>query len=281
MLNHFKQLDRLLRGEATSPVALRFGGIIISADKIAVAVLGLTLVYGFCMGIFSLVNGNDAVLQRMIATVVKVPLLFFLTLLATFPSLYIFNALVGSRLEIADVLRLLLSSLGVMVAVLASFGPIVAFFSVSTTSYAFMLLLNVALFAVAGLLGLHFMMRTLERVTKAGKDYRESEEQKTGVEDDPTKRDDLDTENDVVEAALAPGYSEKGALDKDREGQVDPKVRTVFRVWIVVFGLVGAQMGWVLRPFVGDPNLPFQWLRPRESSFFEAIGKAVIELIAR
>ena len=29
---------------------------------------------------------------------------------------------------------------------------------------------------------------------------------------------------------------------------------------MVVFGLVGAQMGWVLRPFIGNPNQPFQWL---------------------
>ena len=36
-------------------------------------------------------------------------------------------------------------------------------------------------------------------------------------------------------------------------------VKVVFRLWVVVFALVGAQMGWVLRPFVGNPNLPFTW----------------------
>ncbi|MCY2952941.1 MAG: hypothetical protein NTU53_13345 [Planctomycetota bacterium] len=53
----------------------------------------------------------------MIATTFKVPLLFFLTLLITFPSLYVFNALVGSRLLIRSVLRLLVASLAVILAV--------------------------------------------------------------------------------------------------------------------------------------------------------------------
>ena len=48
-------------------------------------------------------------------------------------------------------------------------------------------------------------------------------------------------------------------------------VKTVFRLWVIVFALVGAQMGWVLRPFVGNPNIPFFWLRPRGSNFFQAI----------
>ena len=70
------------------------------------------------------------------------------------PSLYVFNALVGSRLTLAAVIRLLVATLGVIVAVLASLGPIVAFFSVSTTSYPFMVLFNVVVFAVSGVLGL-------------------------------------------------------------------------------------------------------------------------------
>ncbi len=278
MLDHFRQLDRLLRGEATSTSALRLGTILVSSRKVAQAALVLAVVYGFCMAVFSLVNGNDALLQRMISTVIKVPLLFFLTLLVTFPSLYLFNALVGSRLAVGEVMRLLLSSLGIMVALLASFGPIVAFFSVSTTSYSFMLLLNVVCFAVAGGLGLRFMMRTLERVTTAGKEKRKKER-----EEEPVDEGRPEAEPDVpfaeLEAALAPARDEQGGLDGEPERENDPKVRMVFRIWIVVFGLVGAQMGWVLRPFVGDPNLPFRWLRPRESSFFEAVGRALLELI--
>ena len=97
----------------------------------------------------------------------KVPALFFLTLIVTLPSLYVFNALVGSRLTLSTVIRLLVAALGVMLAVLASLGPIVAFFSVSTTSYPFMVLLNVVVFAASGFLGLAFLLQTLHRLSLA------------------------------------------------------------------------------------------------------------------
>jgi hypothetical protein len=47
-------------------------------------------------------------------------------------------------------------------------------------------------------------------------------------------------------------------------------VKNVFRVWIIVFGLVGAQMSWVLRPFIGSTN-KFALFRPRGGNFFEAV----------
>lgn len=31
--------------------------------------------------------------------------------------------------------------------------------------------------------------------------------------------------------------------------------------WMLTFGLVGAQMGWMLRPFIGDPDEPFRVFR--------------------
>ena len=111
---------------------------------------------------------------QVVASMVKVPLLFYLTLLVTLPSLYVFNALVGSRLSLSTVIRLLVASLGVIVTVLASLGPIVAFFSVSTTSYPFMVLFNVVVFAVAGVLGLTFLLQTLQRLNVAETRRRQS-----------------------------------------------------------------------------------------------------------
>jgi hypothetical protein len=55
-------------------------------------------------------------------------------------------------------------------------------------------------------------------------------------------------------------------------------VKIVFTCWIVVFAVVGAQMAWVLRPFIGDPSLPFEWFRQRESNFFEAVWKIMNSL---
>ena len=57
-------------------------------------------------------------------------------------------------------------------------------------------------------------------------------------------------------------------------------VKKVFTCWLIVFGLVGAQMGWVLRPFIGSPDMPFQFFRARESNFFDAVLRMLWNLFA-
>ncbi|MEX0679681.1 MAG: hypothetical protein WD063_21610 [Pirellulales bacterium] len=37
--------------------------------------------------------------------------------------------------------------------------------------------------------------------------------------------------------------------------------RWMLRIWIVVYAVVGIQMGWTLRPFIGDPTSPVQFFR--------------------
>lgn len=48
----------------------------------------------------------------------------------------------------------------------------------------------------------------------------------------------------------------------ESHGLMAKKGVMLFQLWIVVYGFVGTQMGWVLRPFIGAPGLPFQWRRP-------------------
>jgi hypothetical protein len=49
-----------------------------------------------------------------------------------------------------------------------------------------------------------------------------------------------------------------------------PDVKTIFRLWVLLFGLVGAQMSWILRPFIGG-GTEFALFRARGSNFFEAV----------
>jgi hypothetical protein len=211
--------------------------------------------------------------MQLLATTVKVPALFYLTLLVTFPSLYVFNALVGSRLTLSSVLQLLVASLAVNLAVLASLGPIVLFFSLSTKSHAFIQLLNVAVFSVAGVLGLGFLLQTLHRLTMVA----ESRTTKVGGFEATSQLSEsgaIETESQDKSNRELPS-----ALDM-LEGQTLGKhTRTVFACWVIVFALVGAQMGWVLRPFVGNPTLPFEWFRERKSNFFEAVLNAIGTLL--
>jgi hypothetical protein len=268
MFRAFKALDRVLRGEATQLPVLRTGRIEIPAGTLTRVLIVLGMIAGACTGLFAVItryseDPEHAIQgwQQLLASTAKVPLLFGLTLLVTFPSLYVFNALVGSRLSMVAMLRLLVAALCVMMAVLASLGPIVAFFAVSTTSYPFMKLLNVVAYAIAGGLGLSFLLQTLHRLTLA----QMAEETPTAPPPPPP----------AVESPTTPG-----ALERVRAWQLDPRVRLIFRIWVVVFGLVGAQMSWVLRPFIGDPHKPFTFFRERDSHFFQAVFEAAHKLLS-
>ena len=48
----------------------------------------------------------------------------------------------------------------------------------------------------------------------------------------------------------------------------------------VVYGLVGAQMGWVLRPFIGSPDQPFELLRSIDSNFFSDVLESLRDLLS-
>jgi hypothetical protein len=265
MIHWFKALDLVLKGEATRPDALRDGAIAVPILRLGAVTLLLGAVYGACMGAFALTArwSTDTRIEgyyQMLASAGKVPLLFLLTLLITFPSLYVFNALVGSRLSAGSVLRLTVAAVAVLMAVLASFGTIVVFFSLCTTSYPFMVLLNVATFSVAGLLGMMFLLRTLNRLSIARAMQWETVP--------PTAPD----------PEAPPVIPQRGALEHPSGQSLAPGVGLIFRIWVLLFAVVGSQMGWVLRPFIGNPHDPFTLFRERDNSnVFEAVTVKIKE----
>jgi hypothetical protein len=114
-------------------------------------------------------------------------------------------------------------------------------------------------FAVSGFLGLVFLLQTLHRLSIAQEPELPIEPQLHH----PTEGDATSTSPPL------PPAPEPSAIDRLDNRMLGPHTRVVFRIWMIVFSLVGAQMGWVLRPFIGDPNAPFALFRHRGSNFFE------------
>lgn len=53
----------------------------------------------------------------------------------------------------------------------------------------------------------------------------------------------------------------------------------ILQIWILVFGFVGTQMAWSLRPFVGSPGLEFQlFRRDQAGNFYGAIWHAAANM---
>lgn len=242
-----RDLDSLLRGERTSEHALH-QGLIDTPIRVFVPMAGaLGAIYGFFMGWYALSGPRPDALKQLVASTFKLPLLFLLTLLVTFPSLYVLNALVGCRLGFRAAMRLLVASIVVNLAVGASLGPILAFFTLSTSSYPFIVLLNVVLLGIAGIISLGFLRRTLRRLEEAAlRAEAASPEPDASDPDDPFRPPPL--------PRVTPGAAQG-----------------IFNIWVFIYAAVGCQMGWLLRPFIGNPDIPFTWFRDRGGSFFVSV----------
>ena len=54
----------------------------------------------------------------------------------------------------------------------------------------------------------------------------------------------------------------------------------ILLVWILVFGFVGTQMAWTLRPFLGSPDMPFELFRKAGvGNFYQAVFQSLGKLL--
>ncbi|MGE0145195.1 MAG: hypothetical protein AB7I19_18670, partial [Planctomycetota bacterium] len=249
----------------TDQASLRAGRIDLPVRTTIRICLLLGATYGVFMGLYGALRSENAAWLQILTSALKVPLLFLLTLVVTVPSLYVVSALAGSRLRFLQTLRLLLVAIAVHLALLASFGPVTGFFTLSTESYPFMVLLNVVFFAAGGFAGL----RLLERATANMFEGASS----TALQPPPTTATTATATDTSLEASPTPMPQSEHAPRRDVV-----KSQRIFAAWLVIYSIVGAQMGWILRPFIGSPDLPFTLFRERDSSFFGGVWTALQQL---
>ncbi len=117
------------------------------------ALFGANLAF---FGIYGAIIGAFSSVFQSIASAIKLPLLFLLTLLITFPTLYIFNLLFGARQSIKQYFTLILSSTAIMSVLVLGFAPITILFMITSDHYQFFKLLNVTIFAISCIVGMKF-----------------------------------------------------------------------------------------------------------------------------
>lgn len=59
-----------------------------------------------------------------------------------------------------------------------------------------------------------------------------------------------------------------------------PLNHLLLRIWIVMYALVGMQLGWRLRPFIATPGTPFSLFREQQDgNFYTAVLTAILDLL--
>lgn len=183
-----------------------------------------------CFAIYGAIIGAFHGPLQVVSSAIKLPALYLITLVVCLPTLYIFNALFGSQQSISQHLAFLLTSVSAIAILLCGFAPVTLFFLITVNDYNFFVLLNVAIFALTGIVGVSFLYQVMK----------------------PTG-------------------------DGNSQGS---KVRTnILRFWLVLYGFVGSQLGWTLRPFFGSPG-QFELFRAREGSFLSGVLNALFNILS-
>ncbi len=119
--------------------------------------------------VYGIIMGASHSFGQSLSSAIKLPILFLLTLVICFPTLYIFNTLFGSNQKAGQYFALLLSAVSVTSLLLMAFAPITLFFLLTTSHYQFFKLLNVAIFVVAGFFGIRYFYQEMCLATPSEK----------------------------------------------------------------------------------------------------------------
>ena len=65
----------------------------------------------------------------------------------------------------------------------------------------------------------------------------------------------------------------------EKEEESSPNRRKLITGWLFLYGFVGSQLGWTLRPFFSSPNSPFALFREIESNFYVEVVKIIGALL--
>jgi hypothetical protein len=267
----------------------------LTGQMLASTVLALA-VYGAVLGSF---NG----VLMALTSAVKLPLLFLATLAICLPTLYLFNLVFGARMSVRQSLALVLVALTVTAMLALAFAPISLFFLITAPDYNFFKLLNVAILALSALVGLRFMTAGMRALNDHGLLVQAAKQTEAPVSPAPAGVPApalvaVGNGTPVAVAAPAPapaltpaaapqhvqvplGYVlqpiHRPAPVRQTSGPTPPSMALLY-IWILLFGFVGTQLAWTLRPFFGSPGMKFSLYRQIDGNFYAEIFKTIAHL---
>lgn len=263
-MKHFSVLITLLRDRKNFLSEIRHN------VKIERKITSLFIASSAFFSVYGAIIGASNGWQQMISSAIKLPALYLITLVICLPTLYFFDILFGSVLAFSQYTALILTTVAVISVLLFSFAPITLFFLISIRDYNFFLLFNVAIFAVTGLVGVKMFYQAMRLIAQqepiAVKELEESRFEQTELQR---------TSNDFIPVDA---QELKGLQRLKEDGLQKTRVR-LLQLWLVLYALVGSQLGWTLRPFFGAPSEPFQLFRNLEGNFYGQVWRSLLTLL--
>ncbi|BFU47321.1 hypothetical protein KRMM14A1004_55580 [Krasilnikovia sp. MM14-A1004] len=254
--------------------------------------------YGAVLGSF------HSVLMAL-TSAVKLPLLFLVTLAICLPTLYLFNLVFGARLSVRQSLSLVMVALTVTAMLALAFAPISLFFLITAPDYGFFKLLNVAILALSALVGLRFLTGGMKVLNEHGllaprpalaggpapapavppaDPAAPAADPAAPVTVPANGNGATATLTQTVPAQAPPGqqfvlhpHPHMRPVPRPQAAATPPSMALLY-VWILLFGFVGTQLAWTLRPFFGSPGMKFSLYRDIDGNFYAEIFRTIAHL---
>lgn len=255
-------------------------GMMLLSSAIALAAYGAVL------------GASDGWLQAL-ASAVKLPILFLVTLAVCLPTLYLFNLVFGAKLSIGQAVAMVSVAITVMTMLCVAFAPISLFFLITAPDYYFYKLLNVAIMALTAIVGLRFLvvgMRAMNAAHSAPVSPAVPAAAPAPIPVAAVAPVPAGVSAPVPAAGPQPAMTGSAQPPHPQlpmnyvplPPPMPPRPRQprqanmgLLYIWIVVFGFVGTQLGWTLRPFFGSPGEPFQIFRHIEGNFYVNVVQTI------
>ncbi|MFH2141482.1 MAG: hypothetical protein ABIJ97_03600 [Bacteroidota bacterium] len=111
---------------------------------------------------YGLVMGSYHSIIQSVVSGIKVIVLFLSTLIICFPSFYIIQQVLGSKMSSKQMIMIILNGFVLISTITLSFAPIVIFFILTGGNYHFLQLLHVAIFIFGGVFGMKLIIESLK-----------------------------------------------------------------------------------------------------------------------
>lgn len=273
-MNHFAVMLTLLRDRPTFLDEIRRN---IKIERKSVSLLVSSCLF---FAIYGGIIGSSSSWLQALSSAIKLPALYLITLVICLPTLFFFDILFSSKLGFGQYFVLLLTTMSTISVLLFSFAPITLFFLISVHDYSFFLLLNVAIFALTGFVGVRLFYNGMQQISNYAPPL--TPEASAPIPDAETQ-DRFDAPESVLAAkrpimATDRALSVKPGAIAKQDDLYTTRVR-LLKFWLVLYALVGSQLGWTLRPFFGAPGETFQLFRAIEGNFYGTVWRTFLSLL--
>jgi hypothetical protein len=236
------------------------------------------------LALYGAVLGASNSWMQALSSLIKLPLLFLATLAICLPTLYLFNLVFGARLSVMQAVTLILVSVTVTSVLTLAFAPISLFFLISAHNYPFFKLLNVCILVLTALVGLRFLTEGMRALNAHQAALRAPAPVVVEPAPELVPAAAIAIPNGGtagVSRPIPPAPPPPGLPPQRPPAPVVPQSgsMSLLYIWILLFGFVGTQLAWTLRPFFGDPGQPFALFRHISGTFYADIVHTIARIV--